>query len=333
MTKNKLSAQQKTAIRVRSLTALILILITIPCIIFGSWFFLALTIFVAVSCAYECVHITDLQGRVKKLTYAIVIVLLLATCYYVVCRNIIVGLRAGEKLSFEALCMTQFKQLAISEMLLMISSAVLFVFSFIIEKFNIKYVFYLLSMIVILSLGIQSLLYLRYSPFVSFKDAGVDTTSSFFKYGRSCFLLVFVVLGVIFNDIGAYFTGILFGQHKMAPRISPNKTWEGAIGGIILSFVVSFSFAIGMTAGNLPLIPQFDLHHWYWLLIVCLLLPLFGDIGDFLFSSIKRHFNVKDYSAILPGHGGILDRFDSLLFASGLVSGLIVLMDFIAGKI
>lgn len=333
MKKNKLSSTQKTSIKVRTITGLVLAAIAIPCIIFGNWFFLALTLFIAISCAYETVHITDLRGKIKIFTYAIVIILLLATCYYIIVRNALNTVHAGGQITFETICTTQFRELGISEMLLMLTAAVLFVTSFIFESFNIKYVFYLLSMIVILSLGIQSLLYLRFSTFSSFKSAGIDTTTSFFKYGRSCFLLVFVVIGVIFNDIGAYFTGILFGQHKMAPRISPNKTWEGAIGGVIFSFVFSFSFAIGMAAGNLPLIPQFDLNHWYWLLIVCLLIPLFSDIGDFLFSSIKRHFNVKDYSAILPGHGGILDRFDSMLFASGLVSALIVFMDFVAGKI
>lgn len=333
MTKNKISDKQKNAMIIRTITALILAVVTVPCIIFGNWAFLILTVLVAISCAYECVHITDLEGRIKKITYAIVIVLLLATCYYVIVHNAVSSIHEGEMISFETICTTKFRELGISEMLLMLSSAVLFIFSFISEKFNVKYVFYLLSMIVILSLGIQSLLYLRFSPFSSFKQAGVDITDNFFIYGRSAFLLVFVVLGVIGNDIGAYFTGILFGHHKMAPRISPNKTWEGAIGGVIFSFIFSFGFSMGMAAGNLPLIPQFDLSHWYWLLIICLLIPVFGDVGDFLFSSIKRHFNVKDYSAILPGHGGILDRFDSLLFASGLVSALIVFMDFVAGKI
>ena len=184
-------------------------------------------------------------------------------------------------------------------------------------------------MILILSLGIQALLFLRFTPFTKFTDAGVFIASDGFKYGHSLELIAYVILGVCLNDIGAFFVGLLFGKHKMAPEISPKKTWEGAIGGVVISFAVTFTFAMVLAACGYPLLPQLDLNHWYWLMIISLLIPFFGDIGDFFFSSIKRSFGVKDYSSILPGHGGVLDRLDSLIFASGLVSGIIIMIDFI----
>ena len=184
-------------------------------------------------------------------------------------------------------------------------------------------------MIVILSLGIQSLLYLRFTPFIKFQEDAELISTTQFQYFRSICLIIYVVLGVCANDIGAFFVGLLFGKHKMAPEISPKKTWEGAIGGIAISFAVTFIYAMVLAGVGKPMLPQLDLSHWYWIMIISMLIPLFGDVGDFFFSSIKRIFGVKDYSSILPGHGGVLDRLDSLIFASGLVSGLIVFIEFV----
>lgn len=331
MTKNKLTDNQKHSIIVRTITAVVLVALIAPTLIFGSIYFVLVSIILSIGFAYESVHITDLKGRARIFAFVIMIILLLATCYYVYIRNYIEASNNPERMNFlENLFPDDFFRLQISPMLLLTSAAVLFVFSVISKQFTIRYVFYFLSMIIILSLGIQSLLYLRYTPFYKFAEEGITTSEDWFQYGQSLGLIFYVVLGVCINDIGAFFVGLNFGHHKMAPEISPKKTWEGAIGGIILSFAVTFTFAMVLAACNYPILPEFDLKHWYWILFISILIPFFGDIGDFFFSSIKRSFGVKDFSAILPGHGGILDRLDSLIFASGLVSGLIVLMNFIA---
>ena len=106
------------------------------------------------------------------------------------------------------------------------------------------------------------------------------------------------------NDMGAYFAGNLFGKHKLFERISPKKTWEGAIGGLALSLVLAAICAQFVTSISL-----FD-----WLVIATLIV-FFGTLGDLVESFFKRGLGVKDTGNILPGHGGVMDRFDSLLLS------------------
>lgn len=109
------------------------------------------------------------------------------------------------------------------------------------------------------------------------------------------------------TDTGAYFTGVFFGKHKIAPEISPKKTVEGCIGGIVFCAIYTFVVSYLM------------LHNLRYSLIITAFSPLFaiaGMIGDLSASLLKRAYNIKDYGNIMPGHGGIMDRFDSILFIS-----------------
>lgn len=116
---------------------------------------------------------------------------------------------------------------------------------------------------------------------------------------------IFYVLLVIWaTDSGAYFFGRAFGKRKLWPMISPNKTVEGAIGGILIAVVVGVVFVV---------LTPFD-HSMILVIGVTILVSIFGQIGDLVESAFKRHYGVKDSGDILPGHGGILDRLDSLLF-------------------
>lgn len=116
---------------------------------------------------------------------------------------------------------------------------------------------------------------------------------------------IFYSLFIIWaTDSGAYFIGRAIGKNKLWPEISPKKTVEGFIGGIICALVVAVLF-VYLTDIDATLLQ---------LLWITTLLSIFGQIGDLVESAIKRHYNVKDSGNILPGHGGILDRFDSLLF-------------------
>ena len=113
-------------------------------------------------------------------------------------------------------------------------------------------------------------------------------------------------------DIGAYFAGRSFGKHKLAPAISPGKTWEGAIGGAVavLAYGLLLSSKLPPTlAGNLPL-----------LLMVLVLLTAISILGDLFESLLKRQAGLKDSSNVLPGHGGVLDRIDSLTSTLPLVA-------------
>jgi len=120
--------------------------------------------------------------------------------------------------------------------------------------------------------------------------------------------LVFLALFVTFgSDTVAFFAGRAWGRHHLAPSISPGKTWEGAIGGILGAIVVSLLFTLPT-----PLHLPFD----YWQAILLgLLVSIFGQLGDLVESLLKRNMGVKDSGKLLPGHGGFLDRIDSIVFA------------------
>ena len=119
-------------------------------------------------------------------------------------------------------------------------------------------------------------------------------------------LIFFVFLMTWASDTAAYYVGSSFGTHKLAPRISPGKTIEGAVGGLASSVMMAVVAKFGF-------VPWLDLMDC---LIVGLLLGSIGQAGDLFESQLKRHAGVKDSGTILPGHGGLLDRVDSLIFTS-----------------
>ncbi len=125
--------------------------------------------------------------------------------------------------------------------------------------------------------------------------------SSFYAIGPM--LLLF--FSVAFSDTGAYFTGLLIGKHNMSPELSPKKTWEGFGGGVLCTWLV------GVFLG--PLLTGIT---WKQGLVFGLFLSIAAPAGDLFFSAIKRYTGIKDYSQLIPGHGGLLDRFDSILFSA-----------------
>ena len=124
--------------------------------------------------------------------------------------------------------------------------------------------------------------------------------------GKFVFLIVFLVSWL--TDIFAYLTGYLFGKHKLIPDVSPKKTIEGSIGGIV--FCIGGLLLYGWIAS---LVWEDAFPDYLVLAAAGLILSLVSQVGDLLMSLIKRRFNIKDYGIIFPGHGGMLDRFDSIL--------------------
>ncbi len=118
-------------------------------------------------------------------------------------------------------------------------------------------------------------------------------------------LLIYLFLITIITDTYAYITGCLIGKHKLLEEISPNKTWEGMIGGTIFGVLIASVFYYNVIDVNISI---------NILILMTLFLSIIGQFGDLAFSAIKRYFGVKDFSNIMPGHGGILDRFDSIIF-------------------
>ena len=129
--------------------------------------------------------------------------------------------------------------------------------------------------------------------------------------------LTLPLLATFATDVGAYFAGKLFGRTKLAPTISPGKTIEGSIGGILLSFGVLILWAL-LAREKFPF-------GWVELLAVSSLLSIAAQLGDLTESMLKRYCGVKDSGSFLPGHGGLLDRIDSLLFTVPLTYYLVVL--------
>jgi phosphatidate cytidylyltransferase len=125
--------------------------------------------------------------------------------------------------------------------------------------------------------------------------------------GGSAGLVLFLVFMTEFNDVAQYVWGKLLGRHKIIPKVSPNKTWEGFLGGVGTSVVCAWWLAPWLT----PLNP----HH---ALAVGCIIPVAGFIGDVVISAVKRDIGVKDSGSLLPGHGGILDRIDSLTYTAPL---------------
>jgi len=127
-----------------------------------------------------------------------------------------------------------------------------------------------------------------------------------------------IVSGCLFllwgSDTGAYFAGTTFGKKKLFERISPKKSWEGLIGGFILSLIVAFVLAYFYV--SIPL--------WKWI-VLSLIIVICGTYGDLVESLFKRSLNVKDSGTLLPGHGGLLDRFDGLLLSSPFLTTFMVL--------
>lgn len=143
--------------------------------------------------------------------------------------------------------------------------------------------------------------------------------------------IIYLLIVTTSTDIFAYFFGIAFGKHKMAPYISPKKTWEGSIGGTSMAMILGFLFLFFYEhfAGIVDAIPHdnffvgffaFDsfttLGKVIFILFLTLAISICSQIGDLIASKLKRNYGIKDYSNIFPGHGGILDRFDSAFFAS-----------------
>jgi phosphatidate cytidylyltransferase len=124
---------------------------------------------------------------------------------------------------------------------------------------------------------------------------------------RGSWLLLFVYVATWGYDTGGYFVGRLFGRHKMTPQVSPKKSWEGALGGLALSLLALY--------GLWAFFPVYkEIFGAQDVLILGVLMSLFGQLGDLVESMIKRSLSAKDSGSFFPGHGGIFDRIDSLLF-------------------
>lgn len=152
------------------------------------------------------------------------------------------------------------------------------------EKYSINDAFYLIGGVLFLSISFSLIMLIR---------------------NTSLYLTIYLFLITVITDTYAYLTGMLIGKHKLIESISPKKTWEGLIGGTFFGTLIPVVFYHLMISQVTPI---------FEIVIVTLFLSILGQFGDLVFSSIKRYFGKKDFSNIMPGHGGVLDRLDSIIF-------------------
>lgn len=138
------------------------------------------------------------------------------------------------------------------------------------------------------------------------------------RIGRYMVLIPFIV--AFGSDSGAYFAGRFFGSRKLAPVISQHKTVEGAVGGIIFAMVLMVIYSLILQFG-------FDFRiNYFYAILYGLVGSVAGVFGDLCFSVVKRQTGIKDYGNIIPGHGGVLDRFDSMMMVGPLLEALMIIL-------
>ncbi|MCH5171240.1 MAG: phosphatidate cytidylyltransferase [Erysipelotrichales bacterium] len=314
---NKLSDDSKKSMVQRIITSVVLLVLCVPCLLFGNWFFASLSFVASFFACHEFINAP------KNKSYNI----FLHVFIHIMTYSFIYWVFIKTNLNTYGWDITQwsfatgFSTLNISIIGIAVGFLTLFFMTLNHNKFNISDATYLCTMMVFIGISIQSALFLRFYPahLHGMNHGVLDISNST--------LFIYVVIGSFLSDIGAYFFGILFGRNKMNARISPKKTWEGFIGGVLVSAIISFAFAFILAKADKPLLKGIlDVEHFYNIIILSLAMPITANLGDFIFSSIKRNYGIKDFGTILKGHGGVLDRLDSLFVTSLIVSIIIIFM-------
>ncbi len=274
--------------KTRIITAIVAIGILVPVLIFSDTFVLPLA--TAICALLAVFEIAGCVGVRRKLTLALPTYIFTAAMFFLVSAHFMNYLEVSKFIPI----------------LFAIAYAYLFVIfaSTMLSKGNIKFsqATELVALTVYVLIGFLSIVLLRGNA----------------EMGQYLYLLIF--LGAWMTDTGAYFIGVFFGKHKLIPEVSPKKTVEGALGGIlgcVLGYVV-----FGMVIDNF-----FDVTVNYLALILLAIgISVISQLGDLIASYVKREAGIKDYGFIFPGHGGIMDRFDSILAVAPVIYGVVLLL-------
>lgn len=334
---NDITPETKASLKSRLIVAAILIIVLVPAFVLGGWVFFAfVSLFLALA-IYEII-----KAPQKKYHWWVWVLTYLVTLGYVYWFVLKVNLEGYQRFgsSFVFSLEDHYSSLVISTVALAVAVCGYFLIAILDKDFDFGDTAYFITTTLLIGLGFQSFIFLRYYPFYLFGYSPQFSTQIFFqgasgnqlidyanfKYAWSMGLCLFGIVGATANDTFAYFGGLLFGKHKMNPRISPHKTWEGFFYGLGGAFVCCLVIGLVMAATGYPILPTLTIDKWYWILLLSIAIPLLGDLGDLSLSLIKRHWKIKDFGSILPGHGGILDRVDSDMFVC---VGLAIMVIFI----
>lgn len=304
---NELSNATVVSMRTRIISAVVAIVILLPAVIIGDW------LYFAVICLATGIGVIEIircaKTKYSKVLYIIAFILAILILLWPIFKDI--PFSDGWRL-FDS-----YNNLYISATILFVGIGLSAMTIIMDKNFTIIDACFIFTTVFLIAFGFQCLLFLRYYP-IHVMPERFDSSQYFnsFVNAESSLLLLFVVVGACLNDAFAYFVGVFFGKNKLNERLSPKKTWEGFFGGVILTALVLIGMAIILSVCKHPILDGvIDLEHWYHIVILSFLIPLVSTCGDLFFSAIKRHYGIKDFSNIIPGHGGILDRADSILFA------------------
>ena len=335
---NQISEKNKTSRLVRTISGVVFICLLLPAVALGGWlYFLLISFFTIVACHERL----EAPGKNKFPLYrkGIAYVFRLLFAY----GGLIQSWAKGSNPFKDPWFGFSMDSLYVSLIGLIVYLLILFSIAIFSSKVSVNDVTYLFTRTFLIGFGFQSIFFLRYFGRSSQFSSYYQSHPNLDQRWSSCYLMVFTAVGTWFCDVGAYFSGRLFGKHKRNPRVSPNKTWEGFVGGSIFSIgftlarTAFFEYVPFFSSPLLPGLRQFSYspllkeigvfngQAWPILVIASILSPIIGNIGGFLFSLIKRTVGIKDYGKIRPGHGGIIDRFDSLL-TNAAVRALFVLL-------
>ena len=259
--RNKLSKSTGKNMKVRIISSLVLLCICLPAVFVGSYYFFALIGVIAILATYEMIKVPK-QKKLPLLLWIALFAITVAFIYWPFVKNSIAGADVITQAFIDGNINKIFEvgfadergyaSLLMATPIIGIAFIVLFLTTISDESFTIRDVFYYFGMAIVFGLGFQSFYYVRYLPFAVAPDLYYDGGA--YEYAASGMLFLYVVIGTMITDIGAYFFGVFFGKHKMNPRISPKKTWEGFVGGVVLSFASSFTFAMVLDANGIPLL-------------------------------------------------------------------------------
>lgn len=251
-------------LKIRIISAIVALLIVIPLILLGDIYF---EIGICVVAALAFKELLDLKKSHDTYPNAMVVIGLIGMLLLILSNNVDASIYKG------------FTYQLISLITLAIIIPIVFYKD---NKYTIKDAFFLLGMVFFLGLVFNVFIIMRLRDLNTF---------------------IFLIIIPIVNDIFAYLIGSLIGKHKMCKRISPNKSWEGSVAGLVLGS------SVGLVIYHFLIAPIN-----FKIVIITLILSVVGQIGDIVMSKIKRENEIKDFSNLMPGHGGILDRIDSLIF-------------------
>ena len=304
---NELSNATVVSMRTRIITALVAMAIVIPLVIFGDWAIFGL---ICLACGFGVIEIIRCaKMKYSKLLYFIGFILAILILMWPFFRSI--PFPDGWRI-FDS-----YNQLYVSATILFAGIGLSAITVIADKNFTIIDACFIFTTVFLIAFGFQCVLFLRYYPEAhAFANARPDSYFSPFINAESCLLVMFVAVGACLNDAFAYFVGVFFGRNKMNERLSPKKTWEGFFGGVILTAIFLIAVALILSFCNHPILEGIiDHNHCYHVITLAFIIPLVSTGGDLFFSAIKRHYGIKDFSNLMPGHGGILDRCDSILFA------------------